>query len=231
MTAVILMGSVVFTIYHLSAIPIKKIKSIIDELPISIIYEVKLITPPAPPETKPEIKTPPPKPNTENFVPVVIDSTNDVETKEKDLKPDEVNNSKDISDTGDPGNDKPTTGTETKDIPASNEPLLPYFADKLPEFPGGESAMIKFIQKNTHIPREYLNEEISKTVFISFVVDSAGNVYEIKPEKNNEDYPKFADEAKKTVTKMPRWKPGQQHGRNVAVRMTLPVKFSVKKDF
>jgi len=227
------MGTIVFTGYQLSTISIDKIKSIVNELPPQIIYEIKTILPPAPPETKPEtkpeIKNPLPKPSTEKLVPIVIDNTNDVETKEKDVKPDEANNSKVVSDTGDPGNGKQMNGTDMKDTIESYEPIAPYLADKLPEFPGGESAMIKFIQKNTRVPGEYLNEEISKTVYISFVVDSNGTVYEIKPEKNNDDYPKLSDEAKKTVTKMPRWIPGQQHGRNVAVRMTLPVKFSVKK--
>ena len=228
--AIIFMSSVLFTMYQFSTISINHIKGLFDELPKQVIYEVKPVTPITPPQATTDSKITPTKPNTENLIPLVKDSAIDTETKDKKITSDLISVSQDTSGIGENGKENSSPVTESKNPAGPTEPFSSAVVDKIPEFPGGEPAMIRFIQKNTHVPFEYLDEEISKTVYISFVVDSTGNIYEIKAANTIDAYPKLADAARKTVTKMPNWIPGQQHGRNVAVRLTLPIKFSVKKD-
>ncbi|GAB4133807.1 MAG: hypothetical protein Fur0041_06360 [Bacteroidia bacterium] len=50
----------------------------------------------------------------------------------------------------------------------------------------------------------------------------------MKLEKGVKDHPAFAEEAIRVITKMPKWKPGKMNGKNVAVKMTIPVKFVLK---
>ena len=232
LTALLFMGTVIFTGYQFSKISIEDIKGIIDQLPPSIIYEIKPLMPPvSPPEKKAEPKNPLSKPSSQNIIPVVIDSINVSEEKNKNVKLDIVSNSKDTSSTGNDMNNKNIGGTE---VTETKEPIAPHSlagVQKIPEFRGGESSMNKFIRKNVNYPHKYLSDGIGGVVFVSFVVDSSGNVTEVKAKNEIKGYPEFTSEALHAVSKMPRWIPGQQNGMNVPVIMVLPIKFSVQKDF
>ncbi|MEP7171787.1 MAG: TonB family protein [Bacteroidota bacterium] len=227
LTALLLMGTIVYTGYQFSKISIVDLKGIIDQLPTSIIYEVPPLQLPHADEKKPVQKNPSSKPSTGNFIPVIKDSAAASDTNEKIEKSDEPV-SKDTAGIEKNYNENPENGTGSNLSSESKEPFMPYTVEKLPEFPGGESAMIKFIQRNTHVPDEFLKNEISKTVYISFVVDSSGKVYGIKSLNAEHQYSGFSAEAMRAISKMPPWIPGQQNGTNVSVRMVLPVRFSVK---
>src|SRR6185436_9765653 len=214
-TALLFMGTVVFTGYQFSKISIEELEKMMNVLPPPIIFIDKPpVTPPLIPPVPPGIK-PPPKSVLENIIPVVKDTTAEPENQEKNLKHDNVSGT---SDTFAVNADSSSIESEsTNGFSETDAPFPLYGVEKKPEFPGGESAMIKFILKNTHIPAEYLDDEFSKTAYISFIVDSTGKVYKIKPENNIDDYPKLVEEAMRSVNKMPKWIPGQQNGKNVSV--------------
>ncbi len=226
--ALLFMGTVVFTTYQFSRISIDGVKRIIDALPPPIYIDKPPTTPPLIPPVPPG-RTPPPQSILDNIIPVVKDSPAEAESKDKNLKENNTISSNDTSAVSDVDSSAVFPGTKESSAPAG--PFPPSGVEKIPEFPGGESAMIKFIIRNTHVPVEYLNEEFIKTAYISFIVDSTGKIYGAKGLNMIDDYPKLIEEAMRTVNKMPVWIPGRQNGKNVSVIMTLPVKFAVKKDF
>lgn len=94
------------------------------------------------------------------------------------------------------------------------------FAEKAPAFDGGESEMNKWLRKNLKYPAT----DAEGTVFVSFVVGDDGGVSDAKVESGAEDQ-KLRDEALRVVSNMPKWAPGQQGGKAVPVKFTLPVTF------
>jgi len=118
-----------------------------------------------------------------------------------------------------PGNDNVTT-------PPVEDNTIYKSAEYMPEYPGGSSAMIRFLKKNL---REITNEEERTVkVLVRFIVDKTGAVtgFEIIG-SGGEEYDK---EVLRVMKKMPNWKPGSQNGNLVNVYMTLPVVFQTESD-
>lgn len=95
--------------------------------------------------------------------------------------------------------------------------------DKMPEFPGGQVALVKFLSKNIKYPEKFKKEKINGRVFVSFVIDKTGKVTQAKIVKSlNAD---CDAEALRVINKMPDWIPGEKNGEKVAVQFGLPVNF------
>jgi protein TonB len=95
--------------------------------------------------------------------------------------------------------------------------------DKMPEFPGGQVALVKFLSKNIKYPEKFKKEKINGRVFVSFVIDTMGKVTQAKIEKSLNA---LCDaEALRVINKMPDWIPGEKNGEKVAVQFGLPVNF------
>lgn len=162
-----------------------------------------------------------------NLIPVVKNKVQERTDTKNEIKPDKefteiINEGK--------SNIIPATITSTPSAEKSvKEPYL--IPQKMPEFPGGELALINFIQHNTQYPRKHIQEDISGTVWISFIIDANGDVKDIKVFNGIENYPEFSYAAIESLTKMPRWIPGQQNGINVPVLYKVPVRFSLIKSF
>jgi len=95
--------------------------------------------------------------------------------------------------------------------------------EDMPEFPGGDKAMFKYIADNINYPKEALKHKIEGRVTIQFVIDEEGNVVDAKVLKGI-GYG-CDEEALRVVNSMPKWKPGKQRGDNVRVRFVLPIRF------
>lgn len=92
-----------------------------------------------------------------------------------------------------------------------------------PEYPCGYQAMAKFIGKNMTYPRTAVKQKIQGIVYVGFIVESNGSISDVKTLKG---ISKECDlEAERVVSLMPKWKPGQVNGENVAVRFVLPISF------
>jgi protein TonB len=114
------------------------------------------------------------------------------------------------------GNSTLGTDTELKEF---------IIVEQMPEFPGGQEAMIKFLSKHLRFPHSAVSQNLSGVVYVSFVISPEGKVTKIEVLKGiNAD---CDAEAIRVVGKMPKWKPGHQSGRTVAVRYNLPIRFSV----
>jgi periplasmic protein TonB len=92
-----------------------------------------------------------------------------------------------------------------------------------PEFPGGYVAMKKFIDEEIKYTPEIKQLNQAGKVYIGFTVDATGKISDIKVLKGI--HPLIDKEAERVVASMPNWKPGQQNGKNVAVRFNLPIAF------
>jgi protein TonB len=101
------------------------------------------------------------------------------------------------------------------------EPTAPLVkAEVMPEFPGGMEAFKKFMLRNLRQPD--LNEGEKIIVRVQFVVDADGSIKNMHILQSGGG---LDNEVIRVVAKMPKWKPGIQNGRFVAVYFTLPVTF------
>lgn len=100
--------------------------------------------------------------------------------------------------------------------------------EDMPEFPGGEMAMQKYLEQNVQYPFSALENKIEGKVYVSFVIDKSGYVNNISVVKSLD---KILDKvAVYVVSNMPKWKPGKQRGKSVNVSYTVSVPFLAKND-
>ena len=98
-------------------------------------------------------------------------------------------------------------------------------AEIMPSFPGGNSRFNEFISKNLKYPRRALKANIEGKVIVSFVIAENGEVSDVEVLKGlGFD---CDEEAVRVLQSSPNWIPGQQMGRNVKVRIMLPLTFNI----
>jgi len=94
--------------------------------------------------------------------------------------------------------------------------------DMLPEFPGGNDAMLTFISENIKIPKE---ADVQGTVYVSVIVEPTGQLSNIRIMRGIGG---GCDEAAlKVLDMMPNWVPGLCHGTAVPVSMVVPIKYRI----
>ena len=110
-----------------------------------------------------------------------------------------------------------------------NQDLIFDFPEEMPEFPGGEQAMYKFIIANMEYPTMAKEAGIQGKVYIQFVIDTTGEVTDIQVIRGvkQEGGNALDREAIRVIRIMPKWKPGSINGKPVRVRFTLPINFSL----
>lgn len=105
--------------------------------------------------------------------------------------------------------------------------ITPFvIVEEMPEFIGGEAAMMHWLESNVHYPKICIDGYVQGKVWVKFVVDTEGNI--VDTELLNSEHPALDREAKRVVEAMPRWKPGKQQGRKVKVYYTLPIHFKLR---
>lgn len=99
-------------------------------------------------------------------------------------------------------------------------------AEVMPQFPGGNQAMMKFVSENVQYPEEAKEKEISGRVLVGFIVEKDGSVNEVKIVRGIGGG--CDEEAVRVVKAMPKWKPGKQDGKTVRVSYTMPFFFKMQ---
>ncbi len=97
--------------------------------------------------------------------------------------------------------------------------------EQMPEFKGGDIAMMKYLNQNIKYPEEARKKNIQGTVIINIIISTKGNVmfpYVKKGIGGGCD-----EEALRVIRNMPAWNPGKQNGKAILVRYNIPVKFSL----
>ena len=100
--------------------------------------------------------------------------------------------------------------------------------EEMPQFPGGEAALVDYVSKNLRYPAKAMENGIQGRSIIRFVVDKEGNITNVEAIR---PFNETCDaEAIRVVKAMPRWKPGRQDGRNVPVFYTIPIVFKIHNE-
>ena len=98
--------------------------------------------------------------------------------------------------------------------------------EQMPEFPGGEEAMINFLSQNVHYPETAIKNKIEGRVLVQFVVEKTGEIGDIKIARSVD--PELDAEAIRVVKSLPKFIPGRVKGKPVAVWYTLPLTFKLQ---
>lgn len=109
--------------------------------------------------------------------------------------------------------------------PAESEKSSQVFTvvEKMPEFPGGQGALLQFLAKSVKYPVIAQENGIEGRVSCSFIIEADGSIRDAEVIRSVD--PSLDTEALRVINSMPVWKPGMQRGQNVAVKYTVPVTF------
>lgn len=116
---------------------------------------------------------------------------------------------------------------EVKHTQPSDTTQVYQVVEQMPEFPGGSNGLMTYLRNCIIYPQEARDANIQGKCFVTFVVDSNGKIKDARVQKSsgNEALDK---ESVRVVESMPRWTPGKQNGKNVAVQYTLPIMFRLQ---
>ena len=98
--------------------------------------------------------------------------------------------------------------------------------DDMPEFPGGNLEIIKFISKNFNWPPEGVEMGISGTIICGFIVEKDGSINIVEVVRPIQHW--FDAEAIRVIKRMPKWTAGKKDGKSVRVYFILPVKIHLQ---
>ena len=104
--------------------------------------------------------------------------------------------------------------------------LVLTVVDVMPEFPGGQGALLQFLAKSIKYPGIAQQNGIQGRVTCSFVVGKDGVIRNIEVIRGVD--PSLDLEATRVISMMPKWKPGMQKGKEVSVKYTVPVTFRLQ---
>lgn len=115
---------------------------------------------------------------------------------------------------------KAATAPQIKSVPDST---IFEVVEEMPEFPGGQQALMEYISKNLRYPAEARAKGIQGRVIVSFVIKKDGSIEDTEVVRSIE--PSIDKEAQRVISSMPKWKPGKQRGQAVNVKFTVPLVF------
>ena len=98
--------------------------------------------------------------------------------------------------------------------------------EQMPQFPGGDAALMKFLSENVKYPVVAQENGVQGRVVISFVVERDGSITDVKVARSVD--PSLDREAARVVKSMPNWIPGKQNGSAVRVKYNVPVSFRLQ---
>lgn len=133
-----------------------------------------------------------------------------------------------LSSTTVPGNDTDNESISNSAKEAHTDSLQVFtIVEEMPQYPGGEVEMTRFIKENTKYPQSAKDNNIQGTVYISFVVEKDGSIKAVKIQRGIAGCNECNAEALRVINLMPKWMPGKQSGKTVRVSYVLPVKFKL----
>lgn len=95
--------------------------------------------------------------------------------------------------------------------------------EQMPQFPGGDKKLIEYIAANQRL----IDPFVEGQVIVRFTVDKDSIIKEAKVLRGLSEE---ADaEALRIINSMPKWIPGRNNNKNVAMDYTLPVRFKLAK--
>ena len=93
-----------------------------------------------------------------------------------------------------------------------------------PQFPGGDPALLDYVQEVMEYPKKALEQGLSGVVIVQVKIDKNGDVKLSRILKSSNEV--FNKEAKRIGKKLPKFKPGFREGKPIEGIYTFPVKFT-----
>lgn len=174
------------------------------QLDIEIIEEEDI------PITRQETPPPPPPPEASQELVIVDD---DVEIEEEFMIDTEATVNTEVQE---------FTPIVVEEEEVEEEQIFTIVEDD-PEFPGGQAALMQYLQGNLRYPTMAREAGIQGTVFVTFVVERDGSITDVRILRGVGGG--LDEEAIRVVQNMPPWTPGRQRGQAVRVQFNLPIRF------
>lgn len=118
---------------------------------------------------------------------------------------------------------------EISSPPVTIEPsddVIFMVVEKMPEYPGGDSELFKFLSQNIKYPVAAQKAGIQGRVICQFIVEKDGTISNVKVVRSVDA--NLDAEAVRVINAMPNWQPGEQKGQKVNVEYTLPINFRLQ---
>ena len=112
-------------------------------------------------------------------------------------------------------------------VEEEEEEVVFVVVESMPEFPGGQQALFKYLSENVKYPVIAQENGIQGRVICQFVVNKDGSIVDVEVVRSGGD-PSLDKEAIRVIKSMPKWKPGKQRGKPVRVKYTVPVNFKLQ---
>ncbi len=111
--------------------------------------------------------------------------------------------------------------------PVADKPAEVFISvEQMPQFPGGEAALLKYLSSHINYPPMAAESNIQGRVVVQFVVDKTGKVGEVTVIRSVDK--ELDREAVRVCKSLPKFVPGRQNGQPVSVWYTLPVTFKLQ---
>jgi len=159
-----------------------------------------------------EVKPPPPPPVATVEILNIVDDNVEIED-ELEIQDSEADNETEIDAT-------PIIQSAKEE---EEEAQVFFIVEEMPEFPGGELALRKYISLSIRYPKIAQDNSIQGKVYVNFVVNGDGSVSDAKVARSVD--PSLDKEALRVVNNLPKWKPGKQRGKPARVLYTVPINF------
>lgn len=118
--------------------------------------------------------------------------------------------------------DDPTAPTLEDD---PNNPLHFQVVERLPEFPGGPKELMKWLTQNLRYPQQALTRKQQGEVMVQFIINRDGTLTDFKVTKSAGTA--LDNEALRVMRMMPKWTPGEDHGKKCRTLFIIPVVFKI----
>ncbi len=112
-------------------------------------------------------------------------------------------------------------------VEEEEEEVIFMIVETMPEFPGGQQALFKYLSENVKYPAIAQENGIQGRVICQFVVNKDGGIVDVEVVRSGGDA-SLDKEAVRVIKSMPKWKPGKQRGKAVRVKYTVPVNFRLQ---
>ena len=113
-----------------------------------------------------------------------------------------------------------TANAQKTVVSQSNQNVYDH-VDVMPEFVGGMTAMMKYLQTNLKYPEDAIRQKLGGRVMVQFVVETDGTISNVRVAKTV--FPSLDAEAVRVVKAMPKWKPAVSGMPWTAAYSTMPV--------
>lgn len=234
MSRSLLIGLIFIVLLVSSPMILQKLRSMIPqevdklESKVVVISDVPAMDPNKPAPPPPPKVDPPPIKDQIRFVPPKVMKDEEVAIEEQ--LPIDITNleNKDISTENLEGDDEGVDKSLEETPPIMEEPVSEKtfeFVEQMPEFPDGQTAMMKYIMDNMNYPAIARENDIQGTVVVQFVIGSDGEINKVHVARGIGGG--CDEEAARVVRSMPKWKPGKHNGKAVQVQFTMPIKFKL----